>query len=782
MDSKDYDNVKNMTLMFFLDRLMDKGQPRTLHDLSCQFGTKGFTKEMRQIAGGSQSGLRKFLLQYPSLFTIEGDHVRVTCLSSEDPSSGVGTKRDYALEAVEYFENKLGMYGNAEVPIKSLLGHRSQASPEIRHISGQHVKEFKDFLQRYPDVFVIQDEYVVLKSVLQTPDGKLNTNITKVPEEEPLDPQLTNQLLTIFEGVVKAEGKVSVEQLLNNLSSNYPRLMWSKMMKSTQDLIAFLKMNSHIFCVQSNMVSLVPQRLQTYITSKVNDNNNTTNTMSSLPVSPTNGICRSSENSKNFQQRLRMQVMKAVADNSAIDYKDHNNLSSSNSGLIGGKDCADDSLVQMMKNTKMITKVKEGLTVVQQILSSGQEAVAVDVEGVNLGPSGPLTLVQLGTMDKKVYIFDLLSSPQLMVEGGLKELLQSENIFKVVHDCRNDSGAFYHQFGVIMKNVFDMQAAHAVLQQQDAGKPVYKVKNISLNTLCSTYGGPINPRKDQMKNLYRRDQKFWIRRPLTEDMIFHAAFDVFCLLPTVYNTIREMLRPESLPLLEELCEEQVLVYIRPDEVKGRKKQRKIDMEVSDLKRKLATPSCKQIVLSNREIRLLRYVELTDEERNKIEGSQKVAKKLERLRNRGTSNDSGSIHSGSGYAGDDCSDDASGEDNYDDVEEGEERDDSECSIGYDTFFDSLSMNTSPSHSLHNYRIYSPDVLLTNDYIDGISINWPPGGVNNCNCNCLLTNTLKRKEKNLTNVRDSGSQTLSTGDIVITKVFFEEKLKDKFQEIK
>ena len=69
--------------------------PRTLHDLSCQFGTKGnflkdktdslkkhsftqmkntnvwkyqllfagFSKEMRQIAGGSQSGLRKFLQQ-----------------------------------------------------------------------------------------------------------------------------------------------------------------------------------------------------------------------------------------------------------------------------------------------------------------------------------------------------------------------------------------------------------------------------------------------------------------------------------------------------------------------------------------------------------------------------------------------------------------------------------------------------------------------------------------------------------------------------------------------
>lgn len=75
MNSDDYELTRNLTLMFFLDRLMDKGQPRSLHDLSCQFGTKGFTKEMKQIAGNSQSGLRKFLNQYPYLFTIEGDQV-----------------------------------------------------------------------------------------------------------------------------------------------------------------------------------------------------------------------------------------------------------------------------------------------------------------------------------------------------------------------------------------------------------------------------------------------------------------------------------------------------------------------------------------------------------------------------------------------------------------------------------------------------------------------------------------------------------------------------------
>lgn len=56
METIEYELARNMTLLFFLERLLDKGEPRTLHDLSCQFGAKGFTKEMRQIAGGSQSG------------------------------------------------------------------------------------------------------------------------------------------------------------------------------------------------------------------------------------------------------------------------------------------------------------------------------------------------------------------------------------------------------------------------------------------------------------------------------------------------------------------------------------------------------------------------------------------------------------------------------------------------------------------------------------------------------------------------------------------------------
>lgn len=74
------------------------------------------------------------------------------------------------------------------------------------------------------------------------------------------------------------------------------------------------------------------------------------------------------------------------------------------------------------------------------------------------------------------------------------------------------------------------QSAHALLQYQEQNKQVYKVKNVSLNTLCEIYKAPKNPMKDQLKNIYRRDQKYWSRRPLSRDMLLYAAVDVLVLI------------------------------------------------------------------------------------------------------------------------------------------------------------------------------------------------------------------------------------------------------------
>lgn len=85
------------------------------------------------------AGLKKFLAQYPSIFLVDGDYVQVNCYQHSNSDDGsYGGRRDYIKEAKDYFKNKLLQYGvGVEVPVRSLLGHRSQASPQVRHISGE---------------------------------------------------------------------------------------------------------------------------------------------------------------------------------------------------------------------------------------------------------------------------------------------------------------------------------------------------------------------------------------------------------------------------------------------------------------------------------------------------------------------------------------------------------------------------------------------------------------------------------------------------------------------
>ena len=100
-------------------------------------------------------------------------------------------------------------YGaGTEVPIKSLLGHRSQAPPEVRHISGQHVKEFRDFLARYPEDFVVKEEIVYLREY----EGKITTTFRET-EEFKIDPIVTNQFLTFFRETV--DQKVVIIYIIN---------------------------------------------------------------------------------------------------------------------------------------------------------------------------------------------------------------------------------------------------------------------------------------------------------------------------------------------------------------------------------------------------------------------------------------------------------------------------------------------------------------------------------------------------------------------------------------
>lgn len=305
--------------------------------------------------------------------------------------------------------------------------------------------------------------------------------------------------------------------------------------------------------------------------------------------SPVEKPQRTLAQNQTLKQRINSLVLKTLQENTGRERHSMTSEVTNNTDFWKAK---------LLQNTRVVCSVKECREVVDDIVYKkgnrlklesedwpfvdGKVFIGVDCEGVNLGIKGQLTLIQIATVTGHVYIFDLISCPDMM-NSALRDLFENQNVVKVklplrppppqpkptafvlpqvIHDCKNDSINLYQQFNVTLRGVFDTQAAHAVMTYQETGKPVYKVKSVALNALCQFCEAPINPMKEQLKNIYRRDQKFWSRRPLSRDMILYASGDASTLMhDKIYGPMSRGIKPENRKLLLDLCHEQVIYYL-----------------------------------------------------------------------------------------------------------------------------------------------------------------------------------------------------------------------------
>lgn len=152
-------------------------------------------------------------------------------------------------------------------------------------------------------------------------------------------------------------------------------------------------------------------------------------------------------------------------------------------------------------------------------------AVALDCEGVRLGRFGRLCLMQLAAPGGRYYMLDALRPG---VAEGLAPLLESRRVVKVMHDCREDSAALFHQHGVLLRAVLDTQAVSIVLQRL-AGRPPHQV---SMSELMRTrLGVEEDPGVGDVKFAMTRDDRLWAKRPLSSQLVRYALNGVTHLLP-----------------------------------------------------------------------------------------------------------------------------------------------------------------------------------------------------------------------------------------------------------
>ena len=174
--------------------------------------------------------------------------------------------------------------------------------------------------------------------------------------------------------------------------------------------------------------------------------------------------------------------------------------------------------------------------------------VAVDLEGVDLGRDGCISLIQVATPDQ-CFIFDVLnkdSSDSVVI--WLKFLLEDNEITKIIHDCRMDSDALLHTLDITLTNVHDTSCFHHVIDG---------VEDASLNTMLKRNKLPVNVTRDG--SVYANNHEFWKQRPLSPQMIEWASGDISSLFQ-IYHFQTSL--PSSIQTQGQLLSNHFLTFAR----------------------------------------------------------------------------------------------------------------------------------------------------------------------------------------------------------------------------
>lgn len=198
----------------------------------------------------------------------------------------------------------------------------------------------------------------------------------------------------------------------------------------------------------------------------------------------------------------------------------------------------------------IVVDTEENLKRAISILSKYKN-VTFDAEGVDLSRTGPLTVVILQGITKNarnminscIYVVDVTTLGGDVVfskhpRKSLRLLLEDSSVTKVTFDCRTDSDALYHQFGVTLAGTLDLQVLDQAVRIHQGEVPpermdYFKVGgNVpyvpylsSMEKVITRYdlGSTMMKLKAISPHVAHKD--VWMERPLSKTSIQYAAND-----------------------------------------------------------------------------------------------------------------------------------------------------------------------------------------------------------------------------------------------------------------
>nr|CAD7412991.1 unnamed protein product [Timema poppensis] len=144
--------------------------------------------------------------------------------------------------------------------------------------------------------------------------------------------------------------------------------------------------------------------------------------------------------------------------------------------------------------------------------------IALDYDGAENGRRSDIRLLIIAS-PKKIFLFDILTMGSAAFDSGLRKILETPNVKKIVHDCKNIGDSLQHKYDVTLNNVFDTQAVAFLVEKEMTGQEAKFTKSLA-QTLKDVLHMPKDLIFERLVRLcsVEEDNARWHKRPLDTDL------------------------------------------------------------------------------------------------------------------------------------------------------------------------------------------------------------------------------------------------------------------------
>jgi len=173
------------------------------------------------------------------------------------------------------------------------------------------------------------------------------------------------------------------------------------------------------------------------------------------------------------------------------------------------------------------------------------DVLLIDLEGDQLGPNGEITLMQVNTYENNIcFLIDIkiLGDFELSSKNGwLRKLFESQTKMKVMWGGCSDASNLWASYHIKVNCMVDLQVlefanrkeliknAPAIIDYSAARKNPPQAINLELAYKSYTDSSLLHCKANQAQ--HKKDYHIWAQRPLSDDLLKYAAFDVASLRP-----------------------------------------------------------------------------------------------------------------------------------------------------------------------------------------------------------------------------------------------------------